>query len=159
MINIYYEIYENCFVLVNYVRVAWPASQWVRKRTYMCTVRLLADKIRSRRAREKTFHLWKRLSHIFVCLLDWEHARVPAGQSRVVLISIRRLSILCLISTTLVRIGTKRFPVWLLLWDPFRCWRGDREDAMCSCPRVWGCWGRTWSECWCALVSWVQSWE
>ena len=44
-----------------------------------------------------------------------EHARVPASQSRAVLISIRRLLILCLISTTLVRIGTKRFPVWLIL--------------------------------------------
>ena len=42
-----------------------------------------------------------------------EHARAPASQSRVVLISIRRLLILCLIFTTLVRIGTKRFPVWL----------------------------------------------
>ena len=44
-----------------------------------------------------------------------EHARAPASQSRVVLISIRRLLILCLIFTTLVRIGTKRFPVWLIL--------------------------------------------
>ena len=41
-----------------------------------------------------------------------EHARAPASQSRAVLISIRRLLILCLIFTTLVRIGTERFPVW-----------------------------------------------
>ena len=46
-----------------------------------------------------------------------EHARVPASQSRAVLISIRRLLILCLISTTLVRIGTKRFPVWFCYYE------------------------------------------
>ena len=34
IIDIYYEIYENCLVLIDYVSVAWPASQWVRK-TYV----------------------------------------------------------------------------------------------------------------------------
>ena len=138
IIDIYYEIYENCLVLINYVRVAWPASQWVRKRTYMCTVRLLADKIRSRRAREKTFHLWKRLSHIFRLLIQLrEHARVPAGQSRVVLISIRRLSILCLISTTLVRIGTKCLPVWFYYYEAHSNVR--METMKMLCVPVQGC--------------------
>ena len=99
-----------------------------------CTliVCLLADKIRSRRAREKTFHLWKRLSHIFRLLIRLrEHARVPAGQSRVVLISIRRLSILCLISTTLVRISTKYLPVWFYYYEARSNFRMETMKKLC----------------------------
>ena len=72
--------------IVLYLLIMWElpdrlVNEW-EKRTYMCTVCLLADKIRSRRAREKTFHLWKRLSHVFVCLLVWESMHVFQPASR-----------------------------------------------------------------------------
>ena len=66
-----------------------------------------------------------------------EHARVPAGQSRVVLISIRRLSILCLISTTLVRISTKCLPVWFYYYEARSNVR--METMKMLCVPVQGC--------------------
>ena len=66
-----------------------------------------------------------------------EHARAPAGQSRVVLISIRRLSILCLISTTLVRIGTKCLPVWFYYYEAHSNVR--METMKMLCVPVQGC--------------------
>ena len=60
-----------------------------------------------------------------------EHARVPAGQSRVVLISIRRLSILCLISTTLVRISTKCLPVWFYYCEARSSFRMETMKKLC----------------------------
>ena len=128
--------------IVLYLLIMWElpdrlVNEW-EKRTYMCTVCLLADKIRSRRAREKTFHLWKRLSHIFRLLIQLrEHARVPAGQSRVMLISIRRLSILCLISTTLVRISTKCLPVWFYYYAAYS--NVSMETMKMLCVPVQGC--------------------
>ena len=62
------------------------------------------------------FHSWRAPNARFRLLARLrEHARAPASHSWAVLMSIRRLLISCLISTTLVRISTKRFPVRLTL--------------------------------------------
>ena len=61
MIDVSYEICGNCPVFVNYMRIACLAISMSEKACVhvYCTliVSLLADKIRSRRARERTFHL------------------------------------------------------------------------------------------------------
>ena len=108
--------------IVLYLLIMWElpdrlVNEWESVRTCVLYVCLLIKFVRVELVK-KTFHLWKRLSHIFRLLIQLrEHARVPAGQSRVVLISIRRLSILCLISTTLVRISTKYLPVWFYYYE------------------------------------------
>ena len=53
------------------------------------------------------------------------------------LISIRRLSILCLISTTLVRIGTKCLPVWFYYYEAHSNVR--METMKMLCVPVQGC--------------------
>ena len=120
MINIYCKVCRDCFMCANYIEIACLAGQWVRKRAYMCTVHklfvcLLVKFVRIELVK-KRFTCGERPLHVFRLLARLgERARVWVSHSLTMLISVRRLLISCLISTTLVRISTKRFPVRLTL--------------------------------------------
>ena len=160
-------ICENYLIFINYIKIACLASLWVRKCAYMCTahwlfVCLLIKFVRVELVKERFTCGGARCT--FSSAYSIEKACTCSSQPVASCVNID--SAIINIVSYFYNLSANRYwtfscviLLFLIPWGSLGCWRGDCEDTMCSCPRVRGCWGRTWSECWCVSVSWVQSWE